>query len=107
MGLLRREFARLVFGILIVEDILAVAMLGVLTHLGTTGEINLAATGTTMLTLTAFLAGVAVVGFLVIPRLIDLASRTEMEEVLLITVLGLIFGISLLAEKLEIGRAHV
>jgi CPA2 family monovalent cation:H+ antiporter-2 len=105
MGLMRREFARLVFGILIVEDILAVAMLGVLTHLGTTGEINLASTGTTMLSLTAFLAGVAVVGFLVVPRLIDLASRTELEEVLLITVLGLIFGISLLAHQLGFSVA--
>jgi len=105
MGLLRREFARVVFGILIVEDILAVAMLGVLTHLGTTGEMNLASTGTTMLSLTAFLVGVAVVGFLVIPRLIDLASRTEMEEVLLITVLGLVFGISLLAQKLGFSVA--
>ncbi|NBR45839.1 MAG: cation:proton antiporter, partial [Verrucomicrobia bacterium] len=105
MGLLRREFARVVFGILIVEDILAVAMLGILTHLGTTGEMDLASTGTTMLSLTAFLVGVAVVGFLVIPRLIDLASRTEMEEVLLITVLGMIFGISLLAEKLGFSVA--
>ncbi|NBT89355.1 MAG: cation/H(+) antiporter [Verrucomicrobia bacterium] len=105
MGLMRREFARLVFGILIVEDILAVAMLGILTHLGTTGEIDLASTGTTMLSLTAFLVGVAVVGFLIIPRLIDLASRTEMEEVLLITVLGLIFGISLLAHKLGFSVA--
>jgi len=49
--------------------------------------------------------GVAVVGFLIIPRLIDLASRTEMEEVLLITVLGMIFGISLLAEKLGFSVA--
>ena len=105
MGMLRREFARLVFGILIVEDILAVVMLGVLTHLGTTGEMDLASTGTTMLTLTAFLVGVAVVGFLIIPRLIDLASRTELEEVLLITVLGMIFGISLLAEKLGFSVA--
>ena len=105
MGLLRREFARLVFGILIVEDILAVAMLGILTHLGTTGEMDLASTGTTMLSLTAFLAGVAVVGFLVVPRLIDLASKTELEEVLLITVLGMIFGISLLAHKLGFSVA--
>ena len=105
MGLMRREFARLVFGILIVEDILAVAMLGILTHLGTTGGVDLASTGTTMLSLTAFLVGVAVVGFLIIPRLIDLASRTEMEEVLLITVLGLIFGISLLAHKLGFSVA--
>ena len=105
MGLLRKEFARLVFGILIVEDILAVAMLGILTHLGSTGEVDLASVGTTMLSLTAFLVAVAVVGFLVVPRLIDLASRTELEEVLLITVLGMIFGISLLAHKLGFSVA--
>lgn len=105
MGLLRREFSRLVFGILIVEDILAVAMLGILTQLGTTGQMGLALTSSTMLSLTAFLVGVAVVGFLVVPRLIQLASRTEMEEVLLITVLGLIFGISLLSQKLGFSVA--
>ena len=105
MGLLRRDFSRLVFGILIVEDILAVAMLGILAHLGTTGEMDLASAGTTMLSLTAFLVGVAVVGFLVVPRLIDLADKTKLEEVLLITVLGMIFGLSLLAHKLGFSVA--
>ena len=105
MGLLRPGFARLVFGILIVEDILAIAMMGMLTSFGTTGQMSWVGAGENLLKLVAFFVSVAVVGFLLVPRLIRLASRTRMEEVLLITVLGLIFAGAILAERLGFSVA--
>ena len=105
MGMLRPGFARLVFGILVVEDILAIAMMGMLTSLGTTGEVSWVSTGHTLLKLATFFVSVAVVGFLLVPRIIHLASRTRMDEVLLITVLGMTFGVALLAEKLGFSVA--
>lgn len=105
LGLLRPGFAKLVFGILIVEDVLAIAMMGVLTNLGTTGEVDLASVGQILIKLIAFFVSVAVVGFLFVPSLIRLASKTKLDEVLLVTVLGLIFGLALLAEKLGFSVA--
>ena len=105
MGLLRPGFARLVFGVLIVEDILAIAMMGMLTSFGTTGQMSWVVAGENLLKLAAFFVSVAVVGFLLVPRLIRLASRTRMEEVLLITVLGLIFAGAILAERLGFSVA--
>lgn len=105
MGLLRPGFARLVFGVLIVEDILAIAMMGMLTSFGTTGEISWVGAGQNLLKLVAFFVAVAVGGFLLVPGLVRVASRTRMEEVLLITVLGLIFAGAILAERLGFSVA--
>ncbi|NDH86991.1 cation:proton antiporter, partial [bacterium] len=100
LGLLRQGFAKLIFGILIMEDILAIAMMGLLTRLGTTGEVDLASSGQGLLKLILFCVAVAVVGFLVIPHLISLAGKSRADEVLLITVLGLVFGLALWSAKL-------
>ena len=64
LGLLREGFAKLIFGILIMEDILAIAMMGLLTRLGTTGEVDLVSSGQGLLKLILFCVAVAVGGFL-------------------------------------------
>jgi len=99
LGLIRQDFARVIFGILIVEDVLAIAIMGILTSLGTTGQAGLYVTVGTLVKLVAFFASVAVGGFLLVPRLIRMAGQTRMDEVLLVTVLGLVFGLALIAEK--------
>jgi len=105
LGLLRQDFARVVFGILIVEDVLAIAIMGILTSLGTTGEAGWYVTMGTLVKLIAFFASVAVGGFLLVPRLIRMAGQTRMDEVLLVTVLGLVFGLALFAEKIGFSVA--
>ena len=105
LGLIRQDFARVVFGILIVEDVLAIAIMGILTSLGTTGEAGWYVTVGTLVKLTAFFASVAVGGFLLVPRLIRMAGQTRMDEVLLVTVLGLVFGLALFAEKIGFSVA--
>jgi CPA2 family monovalent cation:H+ antiporter-2 len=52
------------------------------------------------LKLILFCVAVAVGGFLVIPRVISLAGKSRSDEVLLITVLGLVFGLALWSAKL-------
>ena len=105
LGLLRQDFARVVFGILIVEDVLAIAIMGILTSLGTTGEAGWYVTVGTLVKLIAFFVSVAVGGFLLVPRLIRMAGQTRMDEVLLVTVLGLVFGLALFAEKIGFSVA--
>ncbi|MDB6029388.1 MAG: cation:proton antiporter [Verrucomicrobiales bacterium] len=50
-------------------------------------------------------AGVMVLGLLLVPRLIGNVARFKSNEMLLITVLGFCFGVSLLAVKLHYSVA--
>ena len=55
LGKTKEKFAQLIFGILIVEDLLAVVMLALLSGFATTGAFSPAAVGKTVVCLSAFL----------------------------------------------------
>lgn len=101
LGLTRARFAELIFGILIVEDVLAIAMIALLSGVATTGSLEAVEVGLTLGQIGLFLAGVLVVGLLAVPPLVRYVDRRHGVEILLITSLGLCFGVSLLA--LELG----
>lgn len=100
MGKMKERFSQLVFGILIIEDILGIAMIALLSGIAMTGSLSFADVGVTLGKLSIFLAVTLVVGLLAVPRLITYVSRFKSNEMLIITVLGLCFGVSLLAVKL-------
>lgn len=105
LGMTRDKFAELIFGILIVEDILAIAMLALLSGVATTGSLSVRDIAITMGELSIFLVSVLVVGLLAVPRLLKYVAGFKSPEMLLITALGLCFGVSLLAVKLEYSVA--
>jgi CPA2 family monovalent cation:H+ antiporter-2 len=105
LGLKKERFAELIFGILIVEDILAIVMIALLSGFATTGSFTAAAVGATILKLGSFLGILLVAGLIVVPRLLNYIARFKSNEMLLIAVLGLCFGVSLLAVKLEYSVA--
>jgi CPA2 family monovalent cation:H+ antiporter-2 len=100
MGLMKERFSQLVFGILIIEDILGIAMIALLSGIAMTGSLSLGEVGLTLGKLSIFLAVVLVAGLLVVPRLIGYVAKFKSNEMLIITLLGLCFGVSLLALKL-------
>lgn len=99
-GRMKERFAELIFGILIIEDILGIAMIALLSGIAMTGGLSLGDVGMTLGKLGVFLAVVLVVGLIAVPRLIGYAARFKSDEMLIIAVLGLCFGVSLLALKL-------
>ncbi len=101
LGLIKARFAELIFGILIVEDILAIAMIALLSGLATSGSLEAGEVALTLGQIALFLAAVLVVGLLAVPPLVRYVDRHYGIEILLITTLGLCFGVSLLA--LELG----
>ncbi len=105
LRLSRERFAELIFGILIVEDILAIALLALLSGVAVTGSMSLREVGVTVGELLVFLVAVLVVGLLLIPRLLRYVARFKSDEMLLVTSLGLCFGVSLLAARLEYSVA--
>lgn len=100
LGKGKEPFAQLIFGILIIEDILAIAMIALLSGIAMTGSLHVADVGKTLGRLAIFLVSSLVVGLLAVPRLLTYLARFKSNEMLLVTVLGLCFGSSLLAVKL-------
>lgn len=100
LGLSREPFANLIFGILVIEDVLAIVMIALLSSIAMTGTMSLAEIGTTVARLGTFLVTALVIGLIAVPRLLAAVARFKSNEMLLITVLGLCFGSALLAVKL-------
>ena len=105
LGLMKERFADLIFGILIVEDILAIAMIALLSGLAKTGTLNVGEVTKTLGGLGLFLTAVLVLGLLTVPPLLRYVSRFRSNEMMLITSLGLCFGVALLAARLEYSVA--
>jgi CPA2 family monovalent cation:H+ antiporter-2 len=100
LGKMKERFAQLIFGILIIEDILGIAMIALLSGIAMTGTLSVGDVGITLGKLAIFLVAVLVVGLIAVPRLIGYVARFKSNEMLIVTVLGLCFGVSLLAAKL-------
>jgi CPA2 family monovalent cation:H+ antiporter-2 len=105
LGLKRERFAQLVFGILIVEDILAIAMIALLSGIADSGSLQPFEVVTTLGRLLLFITVSLVVGILVVPRFLHYVARFKSNEVLLITVLGLCFGFCFIVVKLDYSIA--
>jgi len=105
LGKTKERFASLIFGILIVEDILAIIMLALLSGFARSGELEAGEVGMTILSLGSFLVILLVVGLILVPRLLNYVAKFKSDEMLLITVLGLCFGVSLITVKLEYSVA--
>lgn len=100
LGKMKERFAQLIFGILIIEDILGIAMIVLLSGIAMTGELSVTDVGATLGKLGLFLAVTLVVGLIAVPRLIGYVARFKSNEMMIVTLLGLCFGVSLLAMKL-------
>lgn len=100
LGKAKEKFAELIFGILIVEDILAIVMIAVLSGLARTGSLPAGEVALTLGRLVVFLAVLLVAGLLTVPRLLEYLSRFRSNEMMLVAVLGLCFGVCLLAAKM-------
>jgi len=105
LGLMKQRFAELIFGILVIEDILAIALIALLSGVAKTGTLHVAGALQTFGGLGLFLTAILVVGLLAVPPLLRYVSRFRSNEMMLITSLGLCFGVALLAAKLEFSVA--
>ena len=100
MGWLKHRFAEVSLGILIVEDILAIALIAVLSGIAKTGAVQAGATAELLGRIAVFLVVVLILGLIAVPPLLRYVARSKSSEMLLVTVLGLCFGISLLTLQL-------
>ncbi|GAB3041180.1 cation:proton antiporter [Oleiagrimonas citrea] len=104
-GKLRHQpFARLVVGVLVAEDVMAVVLLTVLTAVALGGTVAADAISVVW-HLGLFVVVGLILGLLLLPRLVDHVAGYGRDEVLLICVLGICFGACLLAASMGFSVA--
>lgn len=104
LKLIQQEFAQLVFGILILEDLMAIVILAVLSGLGASlleGMRVMTALGQVAYFVILFL----VFGLALVPKLLRAVGRFHSRELLGIVVLGLCLASALLANHLGFSVA--
>jgi CPA2 family monovalent cation:H+ antiporter-2 len=77
--------------------VLAVAVIAVLTGLAVTGAVSAGMVAGSIWMLILFLATVIVVGLLTLPKLLDYFASFDNDELLIVPLVGICFGVSLLA----------
>lgn len=99
VGLIRDKSSTLILGILIVEDIIAITILGILQSVvsASAADLSIFNIAVSLGIVGGFVGGIIVLGSKVVPPLIDRAGRTNDYALLLITILSLAFGLSFLA----------
>src|SRR6201996_8503356 len=100
LDLKRERFAQLMFGILIIEDVIAIVLMALLTGIASTGGLEASEAMAAVGRLTLFMAVSLVVGLLLVPRVVDYIARVSRDDVLLVAVLGLCFGFCLLVTEM-------
>jgi CPA2 family monovalent cation:H+ antiporter-2 len=100
LGKTREAFAEIIFGILVIEDILAIILLALLSGFARTGTLKAEEVGIEVLKLAVFFTMVLVLGFIGVPRLFDYIAKFKSNEMLLVAALGLCFGVALVATLL-------
>jgi monovalent cation:H+ antiporter-2, CPA2 family len=94
---IREKFTQIVFGVLIMEDLIAIFLLTILTAISASGGITAADLVTTAGRLGAFLVGLLVVGLLLVPRLMRAVVRLDRPETTVVTAVGICFAVAYLA----------
>lgn len=86
-----------VFGILIVEDLVAIILLALLTAIASGTGLSATSLGLTLVRLATFLTGLVVIGILVVPRFVRAIVKSERTDTMLVGVIGLCFAAAYLA----------
>lgn len=99
MGCSKTKFAAVIFGTTVTEDVMTIGLMAILTGLALSGKFQAGELLRQLSLLGAFLVGVLIFGLLFLPKFLDkMIARLKDDETVLMIVLGICFGISLIAE---------
>ena len=104
-GGLDNERARLIVGLLVVEDFAAVLILAAVSGLISQGGVSPGQLADLALKMGIFVAASIVFGLAVVPRLVDYVGKQRSTELLVLTVLGLCFSMAVFANYIGFSEA--
>jgi CPA2 family monovalent cation:H+ antiporter-2 len=93
------KLTRGVFGVMVVQDLVAVLLVAVLTPLAAGAKLSFTNLLITSGSLLGFLGVLFLIGYLLIPFVVRQVVRLQNPETLLVTTVGLCFAMALLAQK--------
>ena len=96
---------RIIVGILVVEDFVAVILLTLLSGVAITGSTDPASVGLLVVKLLIFAVAALVFGAILAPRILHLVNRFHSDETLLIASLAFCFGLALAGQLLGLSAA--
>jgi CPA2 family monovalent cation:H+ antiporter-2 len=116
LNMVNDKSTTLLLGISIVEDILAITILGILQSVaiqdigsdsseGGSGEVNILTIAVSLVIVCLFIGGILIFGSRYITPLIDKIGKTNNFALFLLSILGLAFGLSLSAQLLGLSIA--
>jgi CPA2 family monovalent cation:H+ antiporter-2 len=94
---IRGEFTHIVFGILIVEDLIAILLITILTNLSAGRAVDAREIMTTVGRLSGFLVLLIAVGLRTVPRLMRSIVKLERVETTVVASIGIAFGFAYIA----------
>jgi CPA2 family monovalent cation:H+ antiporter-2 len=105
LGKLSEHYAQTALTFMLVEDIIAVAIIATLSSIAITGSLAVSDVLSTLGRIGIFIVVIVLLGVLLVPRVVRYVARFRDDEVLVVTSLGLCFGLALLAVKLGYSAA--
>jgi CPA2 family monovalent cation:H+ antiporter-2 len=93
----RGKLREVVFGIQIVEDLIAIILIALLTAIATGAGMSAWSLTITVVRLVTFLLGLVIIGMLLVPRFVRGIVKLEREETTLVGAIGLCFAAAFLA----------
>ena len=105
LGKIREESSSIMLGVLVVEDLIVVLLLATLQSVGSAGSLNPAVIGWDIAKVGIFVGGTLAIGSLIIPRAIDRVAGIKRGEVLILSAVGLCFGLAITGSLLGFSVA--
>ncbi len=105
LGMLREEASYLLLGVAVIEDIIIVSMLAILQSVASTGGLALQQVALSIGLVLAFIAGALFLGSKAVPRFVDFVGGTGHQDLLVVAILGIAFGLALAAALLGVSVA--
>ena len=104
-GWSKLPFARYVMGTSVCEDIVCVGAISVATGFAVGGSVSAVALFTSLGSLALFFMTVLVMGFILVPRLLESVAKRRDDEALVLTLLGCCFFVTYLAYYFKFSLA--
>jgi CPA2 family monovalent cation:H+ antiporter-2 len=104
-GIAKTDLSSLILGVTVIEDIIIVSTLAVLQSVASTGDLSITEIALSVGLVLAFIVGILFIGSKTVPKFIDIVSKTNHFDVLVVALLAVAFGLSFIASLLGISVA--
>ena len=105
LGMINDKATVLLLGVAVIEDIIVVSILAVLQSVAATGNLSLQEVGISVGLVLAFIGGALFLGSKTVPKFVDIISKTNHHDLVIVAVLGVAFGLAFIANQIGVSAA--